>query len=210
MTTPVLGNVIGKRVVFIGTGKYLETSDLSTTQTQTQYAILDDNATTTLVNPRNTLIAQTFANTGATRTVTNNMVNFYTGRGWYVDFPDSGERVNIDAKLIQGTLVVPSIVPSNTVCSPGGYGWLNYFNYTSGGSVIVGASSAGSTPPPGVASSKYDATIVGINVVYISGQPKLGVVTSNNPTPVMNTNVQFSANAPSFTGQRVLWRELIP
>lgn len=207
MTTPVLGNVIGKRIVFIGTGKYLETSDLSTTQIQTQYAILDDNATTTLVNPRNSLVAQTLTNTGASRTVTNNMVNFYTGRGWYVDFPDSGERVNIDAKLIQGTLVVPSIVPSNTVCSPGGYGWLNYFNYTSGGSVIA---STGSSSPPGLASSKYDATIVGINVVYISGQPTLGVVTSNNPTPVTNTDVQFSANAPSFSGQRVLWRELIP
>ncbi len=209
MTTPVLGNVIGKRVVFVGTGKYLETADLSTTQKQTQYAILDDNATTTLVNPRNSLVAQTLANAGATRTVTNNMVNFYTGRGWYVDFPDSGERVNIDAKLIQGTLVVPTIVPSNTVCSPGGYGWLNYFNYTSGGSVIVSASGA-STPPPGEASSKYDATIVGINVVYISGTPKLGVVTSNNPTPVMNQNVGFSSDAASFTGKRVLWRELLP
>ncbi|MDO8206910.1 MAG: PilC/PilY family type IV pilus protein [Gallionella sp.] len=205
MTTPVLGNIVGKRAVFIGTGKYLETADLSTTQTQTEYAILDDNAMTTLVNPRNSLVSQTLASTGATRTVTNNMVNFYTGRGWYVDFPDSGERVNIDAKLIQGTLVVPTIVPSNTVCSPGGYSWLNYFNYATGGAVNaqVGA-------PPALASSKYDATIVGINVVYIGGQPKVGVVTSNNPTPVLNESVVFSSNAANFSGKRVLWRELIP
>ncbi len=209
MTTPVLGNIGGKRVVFIGTGKYLETADLSTSQTQTEYAILDDDAMTTLVNPRNSLVSQTLASTGATRTVTNNAVNFYTGRGWYVDFPDSGERVNIDAKLIQGTLVVPTIVPSNTVCSPGGYSWLNYFNYATGGSVITQASGSG-IPPPGLASSKYDATIVGVNVVYIGGQPKIGVVTSNNPTPVLNDSVVFSSNAAGFSGKRVLWRELFP
>lgn len=205
MTTPVLGNIVGKRVVFIGTGKYLETADLSTTQTQTEYAIQDDNAMTTLVNPRNSLVSQTLASTGATRTVTNNMVNFYTGRGWYVDFPDSGERVNIDAKLIQGTLVVPTIVPSNTVCSPGGYSWLNYFNYATGGSVnaSVGA-------PPGSGSIKYEDPIVGITPFYIGGQPKLGVVTAKTPTPVLDENVVFSSNAAGFSGKRVLWRELIP
>ena len=92
-TTPVLGRIAGKRVIFIGTGKYLENGDLTTTQVQTQYAIKDDNATSTLVNPRNTLVNQTLSNNPdgtATRLTSGNAVNFYTGRGWYVDFPDSG------------------------------------------------------------------------------------------------------------------------
>ncbi len=50
-----------------------------------------------------------------------------------LDFPDTGERANIDSKLVQGILIVPTIVPSNTACSPGGYGWLNYFDYTTCG-----------------------------------------------------------------------------
>jgi len=66
---------------------------MTTTQPQTQYAIKDDNATSPLVNPRNTLVNQTLSNNPdgtATRLTSGNAVNFYTGRGWYVDFPDSG------------------------------------------------------------------------------------------------------------------------
>ena len=203
-TTPTLGKIAEKRVVFIGTGKYLETSDLTTTQTQTQYAIKDDNATTTLVNPRNTLVNQTLTNNpdgSASRVSSGNAVNFYTGRGWFVDFPDSGERVNIDSKLVQGTLLVPTIVPSNTACAPGGYGWLNFFDYKTGGAINTATN---------LASLKYDATIVGVNVLYVQGVPKVGVVTSTNPTPELNENVGFSATATGFSGKRVIWRELIP
>lgn len=203
-TAPVLGKINEKRVIFIGTGKYLETGDLTTTQVQTQYAIKDDDATTTLVNPRNSLVNQTLTNNpdgSATRLTSGNAVNFYTGRGWFVDFPDSGERVNIDAELVQGTLLVPTIVPSNTVCSPGGYGWLNFFDYKTGGAINTATD---------LASLKYDATIVGVNVLYVQGEPKVGVVTSTNPTPELNENVGFAATATGFSGKRVIWRELIP
>ncbi|MDH4283702.1 MAG: PilC/PilY family type IV pilus protein, partial [Gallionellaceae bacterium] len=201
---PVLGSIAGQRVVFIGTGKYLETSDLTTTQVQTQYAIEDNNASATLVNPRNTLVRQTLTNNPdgtATRLSSNNAVNFYTGRGWYVDFPDSGERVSIDSKLVQGTLLVATVIPSNTACAPGGYGWLNFLNYQTGGAVDISTS---------LASVKYDAPIVGVNVIYVQGQPKVGVVTSTNPTPELNSDVAFSASAAGFSGKRVIWRELIP
>ena len=202
-TTPVLGKIAGKRVVFVGTGKYLETGDLTTTQVQTQYAIKDDNATTTLVNPRSSLVQQTLSSNPdgtATRLTTGNAVNFYSGRGWYVDFPDNGERVNIDSKLVEGTLLVPTIVPSNTACSPGGYGWLNFFDFKTGGAINTDTD---------LASLKYDATIVGINVLYVQGQPKVGVVTSTNPTPELNEDVTFAATAAGFSGKRVIWRELI-
>ena len=198
-TAPVLGKISGQNIVFVGTGKYLETADLTTTQRQTQYAIKDDNAVTTFVNPRSTLVQQTLTNNAdgtATRTGSNNVVNFYTGRGWYFDFPDTGERVNIDSKLVQGTLLIPSLVPSNTACSPGGYGWLNFVDYKTGGAIET------------LVSQKYDATIVGVNVIYVQGEPKVGVVTSSNPTPVLDENVSFPASAAGFTGKRTLWREL--
>jgi type IV pilus assembly protein PilY1 len=213
MTTPTLGTILGKRVVFIGTGKYLEVSDLSNTQLQTQYAIKDDDATTTLTNARNSLVQQflisnpdgtatrlSAASASATTTGVNN-VDFGVHRGWFVDLPDSKERVNIDARLVEGTLIVPSIVPSSTACNPGGFGWLNFFDYRTGGAVV---------PQPGLASVKYDSTIVGINVLFIAGNPVVEVVTSTNPTPSKDPNVQFQANAGVFSGRRVLWRELVP
>ncbi|MCC6211426.1 MAG: hypothetical protein IT513_10330 [Burkholderiales bacterium] len=215
MTTPILGVIQGKRVVFIGTGKYLEQSDLTTTPTQTQYAIKDDDASTTLVNPRtSTLMVQQYlinnpdgtatrlSAASASATVTGvNPVNFGTNLGWFVDLPDSRERVNIDAKLVEGTLLVPSIVPSATACSPGGFGWLNFFDFLTGGAV---------NPAPGLAGVKYDSTLVGINVLFIAGKPVVEVVTSTNPTPTIQPDVQFKASAAAFAGKRVMWRELVP
>jgi type IV pilus assembly protein PilY1 len=206
-TSLILGSIAGQKVIFVGTGKYLEISDLSNTQLQTQYAIKDDETGITLINARSALVQQTLINNPngtATRVPSNNAVNFATGRGWYVDFPDAGERVNIDSKLVSGTLLVPTIVPSNTACSPGGYGWLNYFNYSTGG--VVNA------PSNTTASIKVDAPIVGVNVLYIQGQPQVRIVTSTNPTPTTPSGAAsfFGAPPAGFTGKRVIWRELIP
>lgn len=199
-TSPVLAKILEKRVILVGTGKYLETSDLTNTQIQTQYAIKDDDATTTLVNPRASLVQQTLTNAAgvATRNGSNNPVNFGTGRGWYVDFPDSKERVNIDSRLIEGTLILPTIVPSNTVCTPGGFGWLNFLNFETGGAIDA----------TGKAGAKYDSTIVGVNVIFIGGKPIVETVTSTNPTPEKDPNVLFRASNSQFVGKRVLWREM--
>jgi len=206
-TSPVLGSIIGQRVIFVGTGKYLEISDLSTSQLQTQYAIKDDETGISLINARSALVQQTLINNPngtATRVPSNNAVNFASGRGWYVDFPDAGERVNIDSKLVSGTLLVPTIVPSNTACSPGGYGWLNYFNYLTGGVV--------NSPSNTTASIKVDAPIVGLNVLYIQGTPQVRIVTSSNPTPTKpaGADFMFSRAGTGFAGKRVIWHELIP
>ncbi len=216
MTTPVLGTIGGKRVVFVGTGKYLEVSDLATTQVQSQYAIQDDDATTTLVNPRTSLVQQFLVeNPDATATrlasgsnvaagsppTASNPVDFATGRGWFVDFPESRERTNIDARLVLGTLLVPTIVPSATDCSPGGTGWLNFLDFRTGAAV---------TTVPGLVSVKVDSPIVGINVLFINGNPITEIVTSSNPTPTIITGPSFNASIGGFSSKRVLWRELIP
>ncbi|HSI44460.1 MAG TPA: PilC/PilY family type IV pilus protein [Methylotenera sp.] len=200
-TTPVLGKISGKRVIFVGTGKYLETGDLSTTQLQTEYAIQDDDVSATLVNPRNTLIRQTLSAStdgSATRVATNIPVNFYTGRGWFVDFPESGERVNIDGTLIQGALILPTIVPSNTACSPGGHGWLNFLNYQTGGAL----------DSTGLASYKYDSPLVGGNVIYIDGNPVFIPITADGTIQTPPT-LPIPPIQATFKGKRTLWRELI-
>lgn len=213
-TSPVLGLINGKRVIFVGTGKYLETSDLTNVQVQTIYAIKDDNATATFVNPRAhttapKMVNQTLTTSGSTRTTTApvNPVDFNVDQGWYINFPDSGERVNIDSKLILGTLLVPTIVPSSTVCSPGGYSWLNYFDYRTGGPLSNTITAAN---PYGQTSVKYDSTIVGINIIFIAGSPVVEVVTSSDPTPRVEADVKIPPAMANFRGQRMLWRELIP
>lgn len=212
-TTPTLGLIKGQRVVMVGTGKYLEVSDLTNTAPQTIYTIKDNNTGTgaTLTNVRTSLVAQTINRDGLTRTGSNNAVDFVSGLGWYVDLAEItapstvasfiGERVNIDMRLVQGTLIAATIVPSNTVCSPGGSGWLNFFNYETGGYVE-------STSP--LVSALYQSPIVGVNVLFINGKPVVEVVTASKPTPEIDPNVKIKSSGATFTGKRVMWRELLP
>jgi type IV pilus assembly protein PilY1 len=206
---PELGKINNKWVIYFGTGKYLETADLSNTQRQSFYAIQDDDATTTFINPRTSLVQQTLSLvTGYTslRTSTTNPVDFSTGRGWFVDLPDTGERVNLEAKLISQVLIVASLVPSNTACSPGGYGWLNYFDYATGqavGPVVTSGTNK-------VASQKTDGTIVGLNEIYIGGTPMILYVTNRDPTPKKPAvqPVFPVGNNGSFQNKRQMWREI--
>lgn len=206
---PELGNYSSQHVVFVATGKYLESSDLTDTQIQTLYAIKDNGSATTLDTPRtatgtDAFVQQTLTTTGTTRTSSNNALDWTSKRGWYVDLDgaktgEGSERVGVNMQLVSGTLLVASVVPASTDCSPGGYSWLNYFDYATGGA--VGGS--------GAVSSLVSSPIVGFNVMYIAGKPVVDIVTANNPTPVKQLGPKFGSSSSGFQGKRVIWRELL-
>lgn len=114
--------------------------------------------------------------------------------GWFVDLPDSGERMNVDMTLVSGTLMFATNVPASTVCSPGGYGFLNYLDYRTG--LPVGK-------PDDPVSVKFDTLIVGLASFQIGAKifgSVGGADGSQNPTEV--------PVAPSgFSNKRALWRE---
>jgi len=199
-TKPELGEVSNFRVVFVGTGKLLGTSDLNTTQQQTIYAIRDD-LTNTAINLRGgDLVQQTFSTLSPiTRTTTANPVDFNTNKGWYVDLLDTGERVNVDPVLQLGTLVIPSNVPTNDACAAGGFGWINFLDFRTGG-YVPGATL-------NTASNRIAASlVVGINVVQLpGGAVKTIVTTADNQQITTETPV----SPPAIEGKRVSWRELI-
>lgn len=198
-TRPELGRLNGKRIVFVGTGKYLEVGDLSDDQVQSLYAIKDDDVTTTLVNPRTSLVQQSFTETeAATRVGTSNPVPS-SARGWYVDLPDEGERQNVASELVSGVLIVPTTVPTTTACEPGGYSWLNFLDYKTGGPV----------PTWSRVSTRFSAPIVGINIVYIDGKPRVSVVKADNPTPEIVDTEEFPGGGAAFQSKRAVWREVI-
>jgi len=86
------------------------------------YALVDNG--TSLGNPRSnaTIVHQTISASGSTQfTITNNPVSIPTNIGWYVDFPASGERINVNPVLDANTLIVPTNIPPNSsACSAGG------------------------------------------------------------------------------------------
>jgi type IV pilus assembly protein PilY1 len=200
-TRPELGLVNNMPVIYVATGQLLGTTDLSTTQVQSIYAFVDDLTSTPItIRGNSAYVQQTLTASGPdTRTATSNAVDWSTQKGWYVDLPDTGERVNVDPVLQLGTLIVPSNVPSTDTCTAGGYGWINFLDYRTG-SYVTGATAD-------MTSTKIGASlVVGVNVVKLpGGAVKSIVTTADNQQLTQDTPV----SPPSITGRRVSWRELI-
>lgn len=196
---PELGKISGKTVVFIGTGKFLEATDLKTNAQQTLYAIKDDNVGNF---SRADLLSRSMISSEDTRTATKSDSAFEKEdqKGWYIDLPDSGERQIVAAKLATGTLIVPTMVPSTEACGSNAYGWLNYIMASTGGIV--------STTVANRIGTKTNAAPVGINLLYINGKPTLSFTGDNDPTPQLDPNAPFY-DGRKFSGKRASWRELI-
>jgi len=128
---------------------------------------------------------------------TGGNMDWATMGGWYFDFPDSGERVNVDMNLTLGTLTIPSNVPASSACTSGGYGWVNYIDFRTGlevDSTLI------------VSQKVANALIVGLNVIKI-GDKLVAIVTTSD----FNHDAVEPPGAPGkFKGKRDLWRELDP
>lgn len=141
----------GGYLVSVGTGKFFEAGDISTTGQQTLYGIWDSvafgsSATSTGVAQTGTtnLVQQTISTktsvirtiittdlTTSTQSVTyfdisRNTVDWAIKRGWYINLPNSGERIVYPtSSLVDRYIAVDSISPSNVsanVCIQAGQG----------------------------------------------------------------------------------------
>lgn len=122
--------------VLVGTGKYLEASDRTSTRTQSVYAVYDDGTSTVdssapvaAVSGRSRLIAGTVNTTANTVTVGS----FKWGRpltagdttqraGWYIDLPTSGERsisgfTDLGGLSVAFSTIIPGDVASAGACN---------------------------------------------------------------------------------------------
>lgn len=213
-TRPELGKVKNSKIVFAGTGKFLEPTDVdySLFTPQSLYAIRDTANDTdggiVISNPRaiNGFIRQTIVpssdpNKSDVRVSgTNSAVNLTTDRGWYIDFPDTGERQDIAAQLVLGTLIVPTRVPTGTACQPAGYGWTNFVDYRTGSTVQI---------PGAVISQRTSSPIEGFTVTFnkdgtpnFSGVGSDGEIGNSVPVPINGTGSGFQI-------KRSIWREII-
>ena len=132
---PYTGYMIG-----FATGKYLELSDISTTATQTIYGIWDQGST---VTNRSKLVEQTVIDTqtiGSNRfRITSTEAVDYTStkKGWFMDLPESGERVDLNPVIRDKRFVFVTRTPSSAPCVAGGTSWLMELDYLSGGRLDV-------------------------------------------------------------------------
>lgn len=205
-TRPELALVSEEPFIYVGTGRYLGSSDLNDTQTQTVYAIRDPLTTATVTNLRSTLGARTIQTSGSgtseVRTLASS-TQCESGEGWFIDLPTSGERVNIDPRIQLGTLVVASNVPSNDACTIGGFGYLNFFDNRTG--CAVSNSTSGSVGVRLVGVSGTESLAVGTNIVRLPSQKTVVIVTTSAAEQI---TLEAPFAVPPPVGKRVSWREV--
>jgi type IV pilus assembly protein PilY1 len=202
---PELGTVAGFRTVYVGTGRYFGDKDIpgvtgaffSATGRQTIYALKDDLSPSPTPIARSEMISQTVSKAGGFAQVTNNAVDFNTKRGWYVDLPDTGERIITNPVLAAGVISLTSNVPDGSdPCLPGGRSWLYAFDYRSG-SYVPGATYAG----------KFigDALASRVNLIRVGSGVKGLIRTSAGETRV----VDEPGSSPTARTKRKSWREVM-
>jgi type IV pilus assembly protein PilY1 len=191
--------------LFIGTGRYLGTTDVSDTQVQSIYAIRDPFTPTPYADLRASLNELKMTTVGSDRFVACNSSSpaaCKSADGWFVDLTEPGERVNVSMELQLGTLVVASNVPANTACEPGGFSFLNFFDITSG------FSPAGTTARSGYRTA---GLTVGLSIVRLPNGTVVVYRQRSDPPPgggIDKEDVPIASGAP--TGKRSTWREILP
>jgi type IV pilus assembly protein PilY1 len=204
-TAPELTSTNDGRMVYVGTGQYLGITDVAgsvgananATQIQSLYGLKDDFS----VLPddlRAVLQQQTFTVNNNTRVSSNNSVNYATTKGWFIDFPSTGERLNTNPALAVNALAFTTNIPNATVCQPGGSSWAYFVNIKTGG--IVENSTV-----------NYSGLFLGnalasrpVLVQLPSGKIVSLIRTSDATTIAQDVPV----SASSFAARRVSWREL--
>jgi type IV pilus assembly protein PilY1 len=212
MVKPALGEVtyngVNYPVVYVATGRYLGTSDLTNTTVQAVYAIKDPlidssygniNASSALVT--NILTAGTDSAGNATRAVTVSPVDWSAQAGWKAEFPGTGERVSVNPQLVLSTLYVGTNLPSSDACTVGGSSFLYKFDMATGAAV---------------ANQQYIGTYVGnvliqgLTTVQLQGGASVGSIVTILTRSDATLGTDVGAPPSLATGlRRTSWRELV-
>ncbi len=156
---PQVGKAEDKKsiMVYFGTGKYFEESDVNVADAQTQslYAVWDNNAVVARSElQQQSIVAELKVGNFNSRVTTNNAVDYSNKKGWYMDLSvagSEGER-SVSTPLILGKRVIFTtsipIPPKGTEsCSSGsdGVSWIMEMTALTGSRIDSGASGSGGT-----------------------------------------------------------------
>ncbi len=145
VTTAPLATLVpgGDTIIGFATGQYLGLSDITATGTQTIYGILDSGAVVpATVPPRSNLAEQTVDSVTTVsgfevRITSQNAIDYTVKKGWYMDLPETGERVAFNPILRDGRFVFTTLTPNTAVCAAGGSSWLMELDYLTGGRLNI-------------------------------------------------------------------------
>jgi len=129
---PRAGNV-PNLMIYFGTGQYLESGDVTSTDTQSVYGIWDrGNAglDVSSLESRSITEGPLTGSDGATAKVrysSGKELDFTSVKGWYVDLPITGERAIFSPQVRGEFVYLNSMIPDENPCLGGGSGWAMVF-----------------------------------------------------------------------------------
>ncbi|MEW5790158.1 MAG: pilus assembly protein [Pseudomonadota bacterium] len=129
-------------MVYFGTGKYLESTDITdTSHQQTFYGIWDSgaalgtfnrNTTPTSPNLQEQQLDTVSIGGQLVRVSERNPINWNTQKGWYTDLPTAGERSITNPQVVAGRVLFTTFIPDSSACGRGGKSWLMVLDYARG------------------------------------------------------------------------------
>lgn len=191
---PEIGEISGHTVLLFGTGRYLGTDDLENKDLQAFYAVKDKK---TGESDKSKMTQKTISGVSS---VTGADPDWDKADGWYVNLPESKERVNLGAQLYFGTVVFATTIPNASECQPGGSGRLYFLNYETGGRIDT----------YDVYSTMY-SPVVGFTVAKVEGgTPVIYPITADGGYPTAPPPaLPIGAGLGVDSGKRIMWRELV-
>ena len=117
-TIPTSNSNDPNTLVIFGTGQYLTSGDTTTTHTQAMYGVWDSG---TRELDQSDLVRQDIS-TGTSsggvfgRTLTDNVVDYTSDDGWYINLPDSGERLVTDPVIRGGLVFFNTMIMATSCC----------------------------------------------------------------------------------------------
>jgi len=187
-----------KRYILVGTGQILSANDVSSTQTQTFYGIIDGTAPAggfkTFTSP-----ASRSNMTAFTSLLTANVVPS-SSDGWYYDLP-TGLRIITQPTDYNGIVIFSATNPTTTdPCAPQGSSALFAVDYATGLSVL----NSGTTTSPTVLTDVLSANLT-TNVNVLNQNGNILLLTGDNK----GNNTLINANLTEPITTRILnWAEL--
>jgi type IV pilus assembly protein PilY1 len=185
----------GGFIIIVGTGKYLETSDVNIVPpVQSLYGIID-------LDPFSTTVTTQTISTQNPVTITNRTLPIagvtdgqcVTDKGWYANLRNGstldGERNVFDSALVAGSLFTPTLIPSGDLCLGGGKSYLYCINPFTG--CACDPTAAAATESAGIQSTP--------RFIAVSPAP-----IGRNDTTGGGRTIEVDASGRQTTGLRVI------
>jgi type IV pilus assembly protein PilY1 len=218
----VLDHPLNGKIIYVGTGKFLEATDKTNIAQQGFYAIWDSDTGGGGITPTD-LVAQTVnagsvagVNGNSYYTSSSNDVDWTTKKGWYLllatDDPFLGERIIYPAQTSRGRIIfTTAAVTSQDPCASTGSGTGRLFELDAAKGGMLNYQVLDTT---GDSRITGDDTKVSA-VAFLDGIPSLAtILTGSGSGPdfilvtLSNGTTVSIPNPSAFGSQRIMWRQI--